>query len=350
MAKKILDGATLHVFFEGIATMLDAGIRTEEAVGLLAQNSSGEGFGACCKQISRDLTLGEPLSKCMQQTESFPEEAVSMVRTGELTGRLESTCVALARRYGQEDRLYAKLDAAVRYPAAFFAVLSVVLLVVVMAIIPVFADAYYNIAGDISTGSFAYVGAALTIGWVALIVSLLISATLFAVSIWARTGDGRAHMDSLLSKMGFTKRIAAHLSLERFATSMAAYLSIGFSASKAMEQSLDDVRFAPLKQRLQAALDQMNDKTAPKSFAQAVSDNDILGPVYARMIVVGSRTGRLEGALDELSSLLFDDAVESIDDLLDAFEPMMGLFLTIAIGAALVSVMLPLVGIMSAIG
>ena len=51
-----------------------------------------------------------------------------------------------------------------------------------------------------------------------------------------------------------------------------------------------------------------------------------------------------------ISGTFFDDAVVQIDRVIDATEPALAAFLTVAVGATLISVMLPLIGIMGSIG
>ena len=58
----------------------------------------------------------------------------------------------------------------------------------------------------------------------------------------------------------------------------------------------------------------------------------------------------LDAALDRLSTNFFDDAILQIDAAIDNIEPALAAFLTIAVGATLISVMLPLIGIMGSIG
>ena len=89
---------------------------------------------------------------------------------------------------------------------------------------------------------------------------------------------------------------------------------------------------------------------APKSLAQAVSESGVFEPVYARMLTIGARSGSMEDVLGRLSLTFFDDAIMKMDRLVDGVEPALAAFLTVAVGATLVSVMLPLIGIMGSIG
>jgi len=84
--------------------------------------------------------------------------------------------------------------------------------------------------------------------------------------------------------------------------------------------------------------------------AQAIGEKEVFEPLYARMLNVGSRSGTADETLAQLSQTFFDDAVLQIDHSLDHIEPILAAFLTAAVGVTLIAVMLPLVGVMIAIG
>ena len=117
-----------------------------------------------------------------------------------------------------------------------------------------------------------------------------------------------------------------------------------------MERAIETVDNDKLKARLQKAVESMVDLDNPRSLTQAISENDIFEPLYARLLNVGMRSGSTEETLAQLSNTFFDDAVLQIDRALDRVEPVLAAFLTIAVGATLIAVMLPLIGIMGSIG
>ena len=117
-----------------------------------------------------------------------------------------------------------------------------------------------------------------------------------------------------------------------------------------MERAIETVDNDKLKARLQKAVESMVDLDNPRRLKQAISENDIFEPLYARLLNVGMRSGSTEETLAQLSNTFFDDAVLQIDRALDRVEPVLAAFLTIAVGATLIAVMLPLIGIMGSIG
>ena len=88
----------------------------------------------------------------------------------------------------------------------------------------------------------------------------------------------------------------------------------------------------------------------PRSLAQAIGEQEVFEPLYARLLNVGVRSGSSDEALAQFSEAFFDDAVVQMDRALDLVEPIFAAFLTIAVGITLIAVMLPLVGIMRSIG
>ena len=85
----------------------------------------------------------------------------------------------------------------------------------------------------------------------------------------------------------------------------------------------------------------MVDPAQAKSLAQAIYDNNIYEPIYARMLVIGSRSGSTEAVLERLSDTFFDDSVVQVDGIIDNVEPTLAAFLTVSVGATLIAVMLP---------
>ena len=138
--------------------------------------------------------------------------------------------------------------------------------------------------------------------------------------------------------------------LATFASALAAYTASGVNTDTAMKEALEVVEHAGLAAKGRAAYALMIDADAPRSLAQAISEAEVFEQIHARMLTIGTRSGSLDAALDRLSANFFDDAILQIDSAIDNIEPALAAFLTVAVGATLISVMMPLIGIMGSIG
>ena len=350
MADKLLESSAISAFCGSVATMLSAGVQIDEAVHLLADNREESYFKEVCDKTYADLVTGSGLADAMEATGAFPVYAVSMVRVGEASGRTDRVLRSLSRYYGSEGRMFTKLQSAVGYPAAMLCIMSVILAFTVIVILPVFQSVYADIAGSLTSGSYSSVSASIVIGWVAFAIVLIATIAVLALAIRSRSEAGRLKVVSALEKFPATHDALYQLALSRFTSALSAYIASGVHDERAMEQAAQTVEHAELAEKIEAARASMANVDNPRSLAQAISENQIFEPVYARMLLVGTRSGSTDDVLGSLSDVFFDDATAQIDAIVDVIEPMLAVFLTIAVSATLIAVMMPLVGIMSSIG
>ena len=350
MAEKQLESSALSAFCGSFATMLSAGIQTDEAALMLSENREHSRFQEVCAAVYQHVADGSSLADALQASEGFPPYAVSMVRTGEQSGHLEEVLRNLEMYYDEEHRMFAKLRSAVGHPAALLVIMAVILAFAVVVILPVFRNTYESIAGSLAASSITSVNASTIIG----IVSLVITIVLAIGALWllraTSSASGQVKVMALLEHMPVIGGAIYQLAVSRFTAALATYVASGITNEEAMRRATDGVDNDELRAKLERATDSMTDLDNPRSLTQAISEFEIFEPLYARMLDVGMRSGSTEETLAQLSTTFFDDALAQIDRGLDLIEPVFAAFLTIAIGATLIAIMLPLIGIMGSIG
>lgn len=86
-----------------LATLLQAGLPLAEGLELLAQQQQGAQWQALLRTLARDLAQGIPLSSALERwPQAFPPLYLAMIRTGELTGKLDLCCFHLARQQREQ--------------------------------------------------------------------------------------------------------------------------------------------------------------------------------------------------------------------------------------------------------
>lgn len=192
MAEKLLESSAVSVFCSSTATMLAAGVQTDEAVHMLSENREQSHFKRVCDQVYAKLAEGLDLADSMEATGAFPTYAVEMVRVGEASGRTERVLRSLGRYYESERRSFAKLQNSVGYPAALLCIMSIILLFTVIVILPIFTSTYDDMSGSLTAGSFSMVGISVGIGYVALAIVLIATVVAVVISALSRSESGRA--------------------------------------------------------------------------------------------------------------------------------------------------------------
>ena len=349
MAKKQLESMAVSVFCENMAMMLGAGIGAEEAAGLLSEDSTRGEFHDAAKSIQKFLLLQSgTLSEAISQSGYFPAYVSDMLRVGEGAGRVEQTLRSLAGYYASRSRLEAKLKSAVLYPLILLVLMGAIMGVLLAKVLPVFTGVYVSLAGDLTVSSYSYIRVAYVIGWLALGVTILAALVLIAAVAASRTPKGFAALKHLAERLPGLSGIAEQLSLANFTEVLLIYVASGVDVDSAMEEAGKMVDNRVVAQKVEACRRQMKEKGA--GLATAIYEQKLFEPLYGRMLVSGARSGSLEPVLERLTELFAQDARSRIDGAVDRVEPFMSAFLTVTVGVALISTMLPLIGILGSIG
>ena len=84
-----------------------------------------------------------------------------------------------------------------------------------------------------------------------------------------------------------------------------------------------------------------------EDLSEALRSTGIFSGVYAQMASIGSKTGSMEQVMERLAKLYQDDIDNRMNNALAVLEPTLVIVLSLIVGIILLSVMLPLTGIMS---
>lgn len=345
--QKKLDALGISAFCESMGMMLQAGIQTEEAVGLLRQENSKPGpLETGLGQVQKELEEGSNLSAALEKTGLFPEYAVRMVAAGESSGRLEDVLFRLAKYYAGQKTLSEKLRSAVTYPAAMLVLIIVVLVLMLTMVLPAFTQVYNRLTGSLAYSAYRYIQWAYGFCWAALgVMVLLAAALLIGLALW--NSKKRPVVEGILLKLPASGNLLREMGMYRFTAALATFLASGEVQDIAVMESMKMVACKPVEQKLEKCLKHLEEG---HSVAQAAYDEQLFEPVYGRMLLAGERSGSLEPVLWRLTELLEEQCGARTDRLVGIVDPLLSGVLLVTVGVSLLSVMLPLLGIMSSIG
>ncbi len=348
MRKKILDHLGVSAFCESMAMMVQSGIQTEEAISLLQSGGhpSGGVLEGALTEMKRFLEEGRTLSAAMQETGIFPAYATRMIEAGEASGHLENILFRLAAYYKEQKTISDKLHNAVTYPAAMLALILGVLIVMLTMVLPAFSDVYETMSGSLAASSYGYIRVAYILCWAALIVMGLLAAALVVGAILWKNGR-RAVVEKVLWRIPVTARILTSMGIFRFTGALATFLSSGKMQDEAVIDSIPMVECAPVEEKLKRIVRRMEEGV---SISQAAYEEALFEPVYGRMLLAGERSGNLENVLGTLNAHLEENCTTLVDRLVGIVDPLLSGVLMVTVGLSLLSVMLPLIGMMNSVG
>ncbi|MBR0385345.1 MAG: type II secretion system F family protein [Erysipelotrichaceae bacterium] len=339
--KKELDYLGVSAFAESMAMMIQSGLSIEEALTIMKQGKSHGILAEAMDGMAREAEEGHSLHEIMSNAGIFPEYALEMVRTGERTGSLERVMRQLADYYQNEKETSDRLRSVVIYPASMIAMIIAVLIIMLILVLPVFSDVYQSL----SISSLRYVNIAYGLCWGLLILmAVIVIIAVVGLILW-NTGH-RQTVEKVLRHFPALRRIIDDMGTFRFTSAYAINLSSGELQDAALADSLKLTNCASVEEKLQRCQKHMEEG---HNFVYAVNKEEVYEPIYGRMLIPAERSGSTENVLNRLTGLLKEDISAQVGYVINTVEPLLSGILMIVIGLVLVSVMLPLVGMMTSI-
>ena len=348
MAVQILSEEQISVFCRSLAMMLRSGVTMQEAVELFVQDGDDASplLHSTAQQMEKALGEGQSFAQTARDTGAFPEYALGVFSMAELSGRLDEVLDRLADYYDRQHALNERLRSTLTYPVALLLMMCGVLSVLVFSVLPMFVRVYNSLTGSLAASSYAYVLAASLIGRVSLVLAVAVSAVLLVLAVMLHTQKGREKLNGPMERSRFTRKAARQLAVSQMADTVSTMLASGAEEDSALEQCIRQTSHTGLRTALQACRSDMQQGTG---MAQAFLRHKVLPLLYARMLQGGSESGSLPAAMESVALRMGQEAENALCRLIDDIEPVLIGFLTVSVGFTLLSVMLPLLGILSAV-
>ena len=340
--RKGLSAAELSTFCGQVALILEAGLPLYDGMETLAGTGAASGNADMYQSASRGVTETGSLYDALKADGRWPDYLVEMVGIGERSGQLEKVMRGLEAYYAREDRIRSSVISAVTYPIVLGAMLVVIVLILLLFVLPVFR----RTLDSMGVGDNALMNVGAAVGWVIMVLVALVIIGVVCVLLLMRTKH-REKVSALLQKcIPAVGRLNRRLTASRLAGVLSMMLSSGFQTGEALDMTAQVINDPDAAERVRGIRRKLEDGCG---FADAVTETGLFDDLHCRMIKMGSATGHEDAVLAKLAGLYEEQAEEDISRLVSIIEPSLVAVLSIVIGAVLLTVMLPMAGILSAL-
>ena len=344
--KHALSAAELSNFCGQVALILEAGLPLYDGMETLAGTESNGENKDVYASASKGVTETGSLYEALKDDDHWPAYLVEMVRIGERSSQLEQVMRGLESYYAREDRIRSSVISAVTYPLVLGVMLVLIVLILLWRVLPVFRRVLDSMGGGMSESGSVMMRLGVTVGWVMLALVVLVMIAVIVAVVLLRTKH-RDRVIALLEKFfppyrSLNKKLAA----SRVAGVLSMMLSSGFPTDEALEMTANILSNKEAAAKVSAIRTGLEEG---KGVADAISEAKLFDELHDRMIKMGSTTGREDQVLAKLANLNEEQVEERISRMVSIIEPTLVALLSVVIGAVLLSVMLPMAGILSSL-
>ena len=339
--------AYLPVFCRELHQLVRSGIPPAEGLSLLREDETDPAVLSWLEQLCELTDQGEPLSAALRASGAFPAYMTDMISLAEDTGRLEDVLLALQRHYERQNRMRSDIVGAVTVPVVLLVVMIAVVLLLITQVLPVFDRTFAQLGvrmGSLATGMMNVGSALAKVGTVIAVVLAVIAVAAVVVALVPAL---RAAFGGWFKRSFGGRGILGQMAVSRFASAMA----MGTASGLSMEDSVENAAklcggSKEIDEKTEKCREEIEEGGSP---ADALASSGLFAGRDCRLLKLAERTGNLPETLDELAARQEEESLRRIDRLVGAIEPAIVVITSILAGVILLSVMLPLMGLLSAI-
>ena len=345
MKKNELTNQEIANFTSQIALILHSGISPYEGILIMSEDSDDKDMKEILSIISEHLASGESFYDSLSACQIFPSYLLNMVQIGELSGRLEEVMQSLNIHYQRLHDNNETIKSALTYPLIMIVMMLVVISVLITQVLPIFNQVFLQLGTSMTGFSKVILDLGMVMSRYAYVFFAVFIILIIAAIYFVKNRQGQKTFYRFLTRWHLTRQTALQLALSQFTSAMSIALSSGLD----VEQSLDMARTLISHPELSKQLEQAKASLAEHDLATSLVENKVITGMHARLLKLGNKTGHIDMIMKNIADQYDQETNERIHHLISIIEPTLVAILSIFVGLILLSVMLPLIGIMASL-
>ncbi|EOJ6002265.1 protein transport protein HofC [Cronobacter sakazakii] len=323
-----------------LAALLQAGVSLTQGLMMLASQHPIAQWRALLGELAKQLGRGVAFSETLRQWPAvFPPLYILLMRTGEMTGKLDVCCQQLAQQQEDQQKLRKQVIKALRYPVFIFTVALLLTLGMTCFVLPQFTAIYrsFNTPLPLVTRAVIVLSEAL-IQHAALWLSVLVITPVVIIRL-RRRPQWQLREAAWLLKMPLFGALIRGQQLSQIYT----VLSLMQRAGIPLLQSLGSVEETLASPLWQQAVGRVKASIAGGlPFWKALEQESVFTALCIQLVRTGEETGSLDLMLEKLAEWHLGQTSERAQTLAATLEPLMMMVIGLIVGTLVVAMYLPI--------
>lgn len=344
--KKVQD-KDLAVFCKQFSAVLNAGVTIISALEMMSEQLDNKTLKRALQEAQAYVQKGGTLADAFKlNPKVFPQIMINMTAAGEMSGNLEVCFDRLTTHFETSNALKSKVKSAVTYPIVILIVVIAVVCVLLVGVIPQFAEMFDELGSDLPAATQMLVNLSDFLQHKWYIVVIIVAAIVFGLKTFGKTEAGSL----LYAKIGMKAPLFGNLTVKSaaatFSRTMATLMASGISLIDAVEQVAKMINNRIIREALLDAKSQIA-KGVPLS--KPLRDCGIFPPMLPQMTKIGEETGNIEDMMDKVADYYEMEVNDATDALTAAMEPMIIVIMGVVVGGIVMAIYSPMLSMYDAI-
>jgi type IV pilus assembly protein PilC len=327
-------------FCRYISTMLSSGLSLSEGIEVLREETKHPLMRQILGDISYSLEQGQQLSSVLARyPQVFEPYFLTLTHAGEVSGTLADIFKYLEKELHAEYSLNAKVKGALMYPAIVFIAMIGIGILMFFFVLPQIGKVFLSLR--LNLPPFTRILFQLSLFFSKNIIGFIIFVIIFIVTmtIALKRRETRTFFFRLIRPIPVIRDLIKKIDLARFNRIFATLLKSAVPITEALEISLESLswfEFYQLAKVLPAEI------TKGKSLSLLIRTHKVFPTLMSQMVAAGEKSGTLDTSLADLATFYEEEVEEELKGLTQIIEPVLMLFVGVAVGVMILSIIAPI--------
>lgn len=333
------------MFARNLSVMISSGLPLSKALQNITLQTENKKFIAVLQKVCDDIQTGTSFADSLVKFPNiFDELFTNMIRVGEISGNLEEVLGILSSQLEKDNTLLKKVKGALVYPAVIVVAMCLVGVVMMVYVVPQMTSVFKDLGAELpaSTRFIIALSNAMQAQWYLFVMGIPLLGFLAKFSM--TTVIGKRALGIVLLNVPIIKNIVIKVNCARFARIYSSLLRSGVSVVESLQiLSRTITNYYYRRAFLHAIADVQKGVNLSTVAFQEKKVFPILVP---QMIEVGEATGKTEEILEKLAEFYEEDVDQLTKNISSIIEPVLMLFMGVAVGFFAVAIMQPMYGVL----
>lgn len=328
------------VFARQLSTMISAGLPLMDALKYIVKQTKNKNMVLATLKIIALIERGKSFSFALEQlSDVFPTVFVSMVRSGEASGKLDKVLEDLADQMESNYAMRSKIKGAMIYPAFILFTLFAVGMFALIYIIPKLEDVFTSSGAQLPLLTLFLIAISRFIINYWYVVFVLLSAIAIFIGYYVNTGNGKVTVSKINLSVPILKSINTGIYISIFSRTLGLLVGGGVPIIKSLSIVSDSIGNTVIEEKLK---DTMMDVEKGIPLSVPISKIKYFPPLVSSMISVGEQTGQLDKILLNIAAIYEKDTNNLLKGLTSLLEPIIMLIVGLGVAFMAVAIILPI--------
>ncbi len=338
---KPIETSDVSLFARQMATMMTSGVPLLQSFDLVAQGHENPRFQKLVMDIKADIEAGGTMADAMRKyPQYFDSLFCNLVEAGEQAGILESLLNKLATYKEKSESMKKKIKKALSYPISILVVALIVSAVLLIYVVPVFADMFSGLGGDLPgmTKFVVMLSDFMVANWAPVLGTIFALKTAFKQAK-ARSLAFRNFLERLSLKLPMFGELLKKSAIARFTRTLATMFAAGTPLVEAMDSvagATGNIVF------YEATIKIKQEVSTGVTLAESMRNSGVFPNMVVQMTQIGEESGNIDKMLNKVADYYEEEVDNLVDALSSMMEPMIMAFLGVVIGGLVLAMYMPI--------